>query len=228
MEILQKQLIITGATGMVGEGVLHEALHSPFVSHVLVINRTSCGVTHPKLKEYLLPDFLQPEVMRDVIKGYDACLFCLGVSSVGMKPDEYKQKTYDLTLGFARVLQAENTNMTFSYISGAGTDSSEQGNLAWARVKGKTENDLGKLGFADYYSFRPAMIQPTPGLKNALAFYKYINWSFPILKWVAPNYACTLKELGEAMLEVSVFGSTNKTIEGGDILALAKQMRARL
>lgn len=228
MEILQKQLIITGATGMVGEGVLHEALHSPFVSHVLVINRTSCGVTHPKLKEYLLPDFLQPEVMRDVIKGYDACLFCLGVSSVGMKAEEYKLKTYDLTLGFARVLQAENPNMTFSYISGAGTDSSEQGNLAWARVKGKTENDLGKLGFADYYSFRPAMIQPTPGLKNALAFYKYINWSFPILKWVAPNYACTLKELGDAMLEVSVFGSTNKTIEGGDILALAKQMRARL
>lgn len=213
---------------MVGEGVLHEALHSPFVSHVLVINRTSCGVTHPKLKEYLLPDFLQPEVMRDVIKGYDACLFCLGVSSVGMKAEEYKLKTYDLTLGFARVLQAENPNMTFSYISGAGTDSSEQGNLAWARVKGKTENDLGKLGFADYYSFRPAMIQPTPGLKNALAFYKYINWSFPILKWVAPNYACTLKELGDAMLEVSVFGSTNKTIEGGDILALAKQMRARL
>ena len=228
MEILQKQLIITGATGMVGEGVLHEALHSPFVSHVLVINRTSCGVTHPKLKEYLLPDFLQPEVMRDVIKGYDACLFCLGVSSVGMKAEEYKLKTYDLTLGFARVLQAENPNMTFSYISGAGTDSSEQGNLAWARVKGKTENDLGKLGFADYYSFRPAMIQPTPGLKNALPFYKYINWSFPILKWVAPNYACTLKELGDAMLEVSVFGSTNKTIEGGDILALAKQMRARL
>ena len=135
-------------------------------------------------KNELLPDFLKPEEMRDAIKGYDACLFCLGVSSVGMKPDEYKQKTYDLTLGFANVLHDENPNMSFSYISGAGTDSTEQGRLAWARVKGKTENDLAKLDFGDYYSFRPAMIQPTPGLKNALSFYKYINWLFPDRKSV--------------------------------------------
>jgi hypothetical protein len=161
-----------------------------------------------------LPDFLKPEEMRAAIKGYDACLFCLGVSSVGMKADEYKQKTYDLTLGFAKVLQEENPSMSFSYISGSGTDTSEQGRLAWARVKGKTENDLAKLGFADCYSFRPAMIKPTPGLK--------------ILKFIAPQMACTLRELGEAMLEVSVFGSSTKTIEGNDILALAKQMRARL
>ena len=228
MEISQKQLIITGATGMVGEGVLHEALQSPFVSQVLVVNRKPCGVSHPKLKEYLLADFLKPEELKDVVKGYDTCLFCLGVSSVGMKPDEYKQKTYDLTLGFAKVLHAANPVMSFSYISGAGTDSTEHGRLAWARVKGKTENDLAKLGFGDYYSFRPAMIRPTPGLKNALKFYKYINWMFPILKVVAPNSACTLRELGEAMLEVSIFGSSNKTIEGKDILALAQQMRARL
>jgi uncharacterized protein YbjT (DUF2867 family) len=228
MEILQKQLIITGATGMVGEGVLHEAIQSPFVSQILVINRKPCGVSHPKVKEYLLPDFLKPEEMRETIKGYDACLFCLGVSSVGMKPDEYKQKTYDLTLGFANVLHDENPNMSFSYISGAGTDSTEQGRLAWARVKGKTENDLAKLGFGDYYSFRPAMIQPTPGLKNALAFYKYLNWLFPILKLFVPNSACTLQELGHAMLEASIFGSPVKTVEGKDILAFAKQMRARL
>ncbi len=228
MEKLQKQLIITGATGMVGEGVLHEAINSPFVSQILVVNRKPCGVNHPKVNEFLLPDFLKPEEMRAAIKGYDACLFCLGVSSVGMNADEYKQKTYDLTLGFAKVLHEENPSMSFSYISGSGTDTSEQGRLAWARVKGKTENDLAKLGFADYYSFRPAMIKPTPGLKNALAFYKYINWIFPILKFVAPQMACTLRELGEAMLEVSVFGSPTKTIEGNDILALAKQMRARL
>ncbi len=228
MEIPQKQLIITGATGMVGEGVLHEALHSPFVSQVLAINRKPCGISHPKLKEYLLVDFFKPEDMREAIQGYDACLFCLGVSSVGMNPEEYKQKTYDLTLGFARVLQAENPHMSFSYISGAGTDSSEKARLGWAKVKGKTENDLAKLGFGDYYSFRPAMIQPTPGLKNALKFYKYINWMFPILKWIAPGSACTLRELGEAMLEATIFGSPNKTIEGRDILSLAKQMRARL
>lgn len=228
MEILQKQLIITGATGMVGEGVLHEAIQSPFVSQILVINRKPCGVTHPKVKEFLLGDFMNPEQMREEIKGYDACLFCLGVSSVGMKAEEYKQKTYDLTIGFAKVLQDENPKMSFSYISGAGTDSTEQGRLAWARVKGKTENDLAKLGFGDYYSFRPAMIQPTPGLKNALSFYKYIHWLFPILKLFVPNSACTLQELGHAMLEATIFGSSVKTIEGNDILALAKQMRARL
>jgi hypothetical protein len=171
---------------------------------------------------------MKPEDMRNAIKGYDACLFCLGVSSVGMKPDAYKQKTYDLTLGFAKVLYEENPQMSFSYISGAGTDSTEQGRLAWARVKGKTENDLAKLGFGDYYSFRPAMIRPTPGLKNALSFYKYLDWIFPILKWLAPHTACTLEELGHAMLETSIFGSPIKTVEGNDILALAKQMRARL
>ncbi len=228
MENLQKQLIITGATGMVGEGVLHEAIQSPYVSQILVINRKPSGVDHPKVKEYLLTDFLKPEEMREAIKGFDACLFCLGVSSVGMNAEEYKQKTYDLTLGFAHILQEENPNMSFSYISGAGTDSTEQGRLAWARVKGKTENDLSKLGFGDYYSFRPAMIKPTPGLKNALPFYKYINWVFPILNAFVPHMACTLKELGEAMLEVSIFGSDKKTIEGNDILALAKQMRMRL
>jgi uncharacterized protein YbjT (DUF2867 family) len=228
MENLQKQLIITGATGMVGEGVLHEAINSPFVSQILVVNRKPCGVQHPNVKEYLLVDFMKPEDMRNAIKGYDACLFCLGVSSVGMKPDAYKQKTYDLTLGFAKVLHEENPQMSFSYISGAGTDSTEQGRLAWARVKGKTENDLAKLGFGDYYSFRPAMIRPTPGLKNALSFYKYLDWIFPILKWLAPHTACTLEELGHAMLETSIFGSPIKTVEGNDILALAKQMRARL
>jgi hypothetical protein len=228
MEIAQKQLIITGATGMVGEGVLNEAIRSPFVSKILVINRKPCGVDHPKVTEYLLADFLKPEEMRQAVKGFDACLFCLGVSSVGMNAEEYKQKTYDLTCGFAQVLQQENPHMTFSYISGAGTDSTEQGRLGWARVKGKTENDLAKMGFGDYYSFRPAMIRPTPGLKNALSFYKYIDWVFPLLRWLAPHTACTLQELGESMLEVSIFGSSNKTIEGNDILALAKQMRARL
>ena len=145
-----------------------------------------------------------------------------------MKADEYKQKTYYLTLGFAKILREENPSMSFSYISGAGTDTTEQGRLAWARVKGKTENDLGKLGFGDYYSFRPAMIQPTPGLKNALPVYKYFNWLFPILKKILPNSACTLQELGHAMLEASVFGSPIKTVEGKDILVFAKQMRARL
>jgi uncharacterized protein YbjT (DUF2867 family) len=228
MEFSQKQLIITGATGMVGEGVLHEAINSPFIREILVINRKPSGVIHPKVKEYLLVDFLKPEEIREVVQGYDACLFCLGVSSVGMKAEEYKQKTYDLTISFAQVLHEENPGMVFSYVSGAGTDHTEQSKLAWARVKGKTEKDLANVGFAACYSFRPAMIQPTPGLKNALPFYKYINWIFPILNWIAPQYACTLRQLGDAMVEVSVFGSEKKILEVQDILVLAKQMRARL
>ena len=228
MEIPQIKVIITGVTGMVGEGVLHEAINSPFVSEILVVSRKPTHVQHPKVKAFLLPDFMEPAALAEHVIGYDACLFCLGVSSVGMNLEEYTRKTYDLTMGFAQVLVGQNPSMSFSYISGAGTDSTEKGSLAWARVKGKTENDLAKLGFAHTYAFRPAMIQPTPGLKHALPFYRYINWIFPVLKFIAPHYACTLREMGESMLEVSVFGSKKTILEGADILALAKDMRARL
>ncbi|MEY3854571.1 MAG: hypothetical protein RIS68_585 [Bacteroidota bacterium] len=228
MENPKIKVIITGVTGMVGEGVMHEVLASPFVSEVLAISRTSTGLVHPKLKEYRLVDFFQPAELADVVKGYDACLFCLGVSSIGKSEAEFTHLTYDLTIGFAHVLADVNPNMSFSYISGTGTDSSENGRIMWARVKGKTENDLGKLGFKQVYAFRPGYLSPTKGLKNTLPYYAYIDWIFPILKWLAPHTACTLQELGHAMLETAIFGSPTKTVEGNDILALAKQMRARL
>lgn len=227
MENPKIKVIITGVTGMVGEGVMHEALASPFVCEVLAISRTSTGLIHPKLKEYQLADFFQPAELVDVVKGYDACLFCLGVSSIGKSEAEFTHLTYDLTIGFAHVLADVNPNMSFSYISGTGTDSSENGRIMWARVKGKTENDLGKLGFKQVYAFRPGYLSPTKGLKNTLPYYAYIDWMYPLFSLLAPGAFSTLRELGLAMLEVSVFGTKKTHVEVRDIRALAQQMSQR-
>ena len=227
MENPKIKVIITGVTGMVGEGVMHEALASPFVSEVLAISRTSTGLVHPKLKEYRLGDFFQPAELVDVVKGYDACLFCLGVSSIGKSEAEFTHLTYDLTIGFAHVLADVNPNMSFSYISGTGTDSTENGRIMWARVKGKTENDLGKLGFKQVYAFRPGYLSPTKGLKNTLPYYAYIDWMYPLFSLLAPGAFSTLRELGLAMLEASVFGTKKTHVEVRDIRALAQQMSQR-
>ena len=137
--------IITGSTGMVGEGVLHVCLNSPDVESVLVINRKPCGYDHPKLKEIIHKNFSDLSAIEDQLTGYNTCFFCSGVSSVGKKEDEYRKLTYDLTLGFAETLHKLNEDMFFNYVSGSGTDSSEQGRQMWSRIKGKTENDLLKL-----------------------------------------------------------------------------------
>jgi hypothetical protein len=137
--------IITGATGMVGEGVLHECFQHDAVEEVLVVGRRSCGVTHPKLKEVIVPDFFNLSAIENQGIGYNACFFCLGVSSIGMKEADYHKLTYELTMNFAKTVVNSNPGMVFCYISGAGTDSSEKGRMMWARVKGKTENDLMKL-----------------------------------------------------------------------------------
>jgi uncharacterized protein YbjT (DUF2867 family) len=225
MEIPQIKVIVTGVTGMVGEGVMLEALRSPFVSEVLAISRKPSGHAHPKLKEYFLSDFYHPEEIKEVVKDYDACLFCLGVSSVGMKEEEFRRKTYDLTLGFAAQLPK---NISFSYISGMSTDSTEKGSIMWARVKGKTENDLKKMGFRDSYSFRPGYLQPMKGNKFTLKYYKYIDWMYPLLLLVAGKTASTLEELAQAMIEVAAFPTDKKTIEVVDIKVLAEQMSNRI
>jgi hypothetical protein len=229
------RVIITGATGMVGEGVLHECLLHPEVEAVLVINRKPAGVVHPKLKEIVHTDFFDLSPVRDQLTGYNACFFCLGVSSVGMKSDEYYRLTYTLTLHVAEVLSkvspvsagapssGTSTGMVFCYVSGAGTDSSEKGRSRWATVKGKTENDLSKLPFRQVYNFRPGFIRPTPGLSNAHAFYKYIGWLFPIGRALYPGGFCTLRELGVAMIRVTANGYPNKIIEGKDIIALGAE-----
>jgi uncharacterized protein YbjT (DUF2867 family) len=218
-------VIITGATGMVGEGVLHECLHHPDVENVLVIARTSTGYTHPKLKEIIHRDFFNLDDLHDQMKGYNACYFCLGVTSLGKKEPEYRELTYTLTLNFAKILANLNHNMTFCYISGSGTDSTERGRIMWARVKGKTENDLLKLPFKAVYNFRPAFIQPFLPLKPAQTFYKtyrFTSWIFPVLKWLAPNYVITMKDLASAMINSSLKGYSKKFLEVKDIKLLAK------
>ncbi|NCD70101.1 NAD-dependent epimerase/dehydratase family protein [Mucilaginibacter agri] len=214
--------IITGATGMVGEGVLHECLQHSQVEAVLIINRKPLGVTHPKLKEIIHQDFFDLSPIKDQLVGYNACYFCLGVTSVGKKEPEYYKQTYMLTMHVAEALIETSPDMTFCYVSGAGTDGTEKGSSMWARVKGKTENDLMKLPFKQVFAFRPGFIKPTPGLKNAHAFYKYINWLYPVGRALFPNGFCTLKELGLAMINVTSKGFGKTIIDSKDIHQLER------
>ncbi|MHC1777053.1 MAG: NAD-dependent epimerase/dehydratase family protein [Lentimicrobium sp.] len=214
--------IITGATGMVGEGVLHECLLHPDVESILVINRKPCGVTHPRLKEIIHADFFDLSVTEPELAGYNACYFCAGVSSVGMKEPEYTRLTYSLTMNFAQTLCRLNPGMVFCYVSGSGTDSSEKGRMMWARVKGKTENDLMKLPFKAVYAFRPGFMLPTKGLKNVLPSYKYITWLYPALRQLFPNFLGTLSEVGKAMIQVTLRGYNKNVLEVSDIRELSK------
>lgn len=215
--------IITGATGMVGEGVLHECLLHPDVEKVLVINRRACGVSHPKLTEIIHTDFFDLSPVREKLKGYNACYFCLGVSSIRLKEDEFYRLTYGLTMNFAKAVSELNPAMTFCYVSGAGTDSTEKGRAMWARVKGKTENDIMKLSFKSAFMLRPGFMKPTKGLKNTLWFYRGSFLVYPLLRLVFPGATCTLKEVGIAMINAAKFGYGKKIIEVKDIVELAKK-----
>jgi hypothetical protein len=216
--------IITGATGMVGEGVLHECLLHPDVESVLVINRKPCGVIHPKLNEIIHADFSDISRLTGQLKDYNACFFCAGVSSIGMKETEYYSITYTLTLGFAKTLSSINPQMTFCYISGSGTDSTEKGKIMWARVKGKTENDLMKLPFKKVYNFRPGFMKATQGLHNTLSYYKYFAWLYPVLKILLPDFVSTLKDVGLAMINAALTGYNKNILEVKDINLLAKTL----
>ena len=215
--------IITGSTGMVGEGVLHECLVHPDVESILAINRRPCNVQHPKLKEILHQDFSNFSPIEKELMGYNAGYFCMGVSSIGMSEGKYRHLTYDLTMALARTLAKLNPDMTICYVSGAGTDSSEKGRIMWARVKGKTENDLMRLPFRKAYMFRPAFIQPTKGLKNTHAFYYVLAPFFPLWKLFLPKYLLTLKEVGLAMINSVNNGPDKQVLEVRDIAQLAKQ-----
>lgn len=213
------KVIITGATGMVGEGVLFECLQNPKVSEVLIVNRRRYEMSHPKVKELIVPDFLQIANFADNLHRYDACFFCAGISSVGMKEDKFTRITYDTTMAVAKALLAVNTEMVFTYVSGAHTDSSEKGRLMWARVKGKTENDLSKLGFKGEYNFRPGLMQPFPDQKNWKSVYKII---VKLIKAISPKNVITMHELGLAMINTVTIGYSKKILEIRDIKELAK------
>jgi len=216
------KVIITGTTGMVGEGVLLECLNHPEITDVLSVSRKSTGIIHPKLKEYIVVDFFSLKENEEKLKGYDACFFCAGVSSVGMKEEEYRRITYDTTMNFAKALNP-NPQMSFVYVSGGGTDSSEKGSMMWARVKGKTENDLMKLPFKQAFGFRIGFLIPNPQQKRVLKYYNYISWLMPIIKLVSPNIITTMKQVAEAMIYVSQNGYKNNVIYVKDIKAMAEK-----
>jgi len=211
---------------MVGEGVLHQCLEHPSVEKVLVITRTASGYSHPKLTEIIHADLADISSLENRLAGYNSCYFCMGVTSMGKSEADYFRLTHTLTLNFAKTLAVHNPEMTFCYISGAGTDSSEKGCVMWARVKGKTENDLAKLPFRQVFNFRPAGILPFLPLKPTQTFYKtyrYLGWLFSLVKVVAPNYVVTLKDLAAAMINVSMTGYSSHNIEVKDIRLLAKK-----
>jgi uncharacterized protein YbjT (DUF2867 family) len=215
--------IIFGATGMVGEGVLHVALGHPDVESVLVIGRKSCEVKHPKLKELLHNDFYDYSDIEKELSGYNACFFCLGVSSIGMSEKAYTRVSYDLTMEAAKTLSRLNPDMTFCYVSGAGTDSTEKGSVMWARVKGRVENRLKELPFKSVYLFRPAFIRPIKGLRHAHLISDVAGMMYPLLKAISPRYVCTLEDVGLAMIQAANAGPSRKIIENKDIPLLAHQ-----
>ncbi len=212
------KIILTGATGMVGEGVLMECLENPNVSEILSISRKPSGKKHPKLKEYLVSDFLSIDRNDENLKGYDTCFFCAGISSLGMNEEDYTKITYDTTIHFAEAVLNQNPDMVFNYVSGASTDSTESGKLMWARVKGRTENALKKMNFKGAYNFRPGFMKPVDGQLNVKWFFKPFIWIFPVF---LPTKSLTLHEVGRAMINVTYKGYPTATLEIRDIKNLA-------
>jgi uncharacterized protein YbjT (DUF2867 family) len=217
------KVIVFGATGMVGQGVLRECLLDSDVDGVLVVGRTPTGQRHEKLTELLHRDFTDFSTVAAEMTGYDACFFCLGVSSVGMKEEDYRRITYDFTLAAARTLAEVNPDSTFVYVTGAGTDSTEQGRSMWARVKGKTENDVIALPFHGY-AMRPGYIQPLHGVGAKVRWYRWVYSAltplYPVLHRVFPKYTTTTEQIGRAMLAVARNNPPKRVLDVPDINAL--------
>jgi hypothetical protein len=215
------KIILFGATGMVGQGCMRECLIDPEVETVLAVGRGPTGIQNAKLREIVHDNFLDFSTILSQLAGYDACFFCLGVSSLGMSEQRYRHLTYDITLAAATTLSRLNPGMVFVYVTGQGTDSSEQGRRMWARIKGKTENDLLKLPFKAAYMFRPAGIQPLHGVRSRTAWVQAIYVvASPLLTWlnrVAPKYMTTSEQVGRAMIKVARDGYPKPVLESEDI-----------
>lgn len=217
------RVVLFGATGMIGQGVLRECLADEAVESILLVTRSPTGVRHPKVVELLHNDFFDFSDLVERVSMYDACFFCLGVTSAGMSEAEYARVTHDITLAAARVLAQANPRMVFVYVSGAGTDSSEKGRVMWARVKGRTENALLALPFRAY-AFRPGYIQPLDGIRSKTgwyrAFYAVARPLYPALRRMAPNAVTNTRAIGRAMLAVAKKGAPRRVLETPDINAL--------
>lgn len=218
-----KKVIITGATGMIGKGVLLECLDHTAIGEVLVVGRSPSGIQHPKLKELIHADFTDYSAVEEQLSGYDACFFCLGISSVGLNEEDYKKITYDYTLTLARILIKHNPGSAFIYVSGEGTN--EKGRTMWARVKGRTENDLLDLGFKHAYMFRPGMIIPLRGIKSRTKLYRfmydYFMWLVKIIRAVSPDSVVNTTQIGLAMINGMLSGYEKNVLKPKDIILLA-------
>jgi uncharacterized protein YbjT (DUF2867 family) len=223
--LARMKVVLYGATGMVGHGVLRECLRDPEVTAVVTVGRSGGGQQHPKLHEIVQSDLTNTAALEDQIANFEACFFCLGVSSAGMSEVDYRKITYDLTVAVARGLLSRNPAMTFVYVSGAGTDSTERGRTMWARVKGATENALFGLPFKAAYMFRPGYIQPLHGIRSRTpsyrALYAVIGPLFPVLNGLFPKYVTTTERLGRAMIEVARRGAPQRLLENRDINEIA-------
>lgn len=222
------KVIITGSTGMVGKGVLLECLENPKVSSILLLNRSSVGITNEKITELIIEDFHNLSSFRETFEGYDACYFCLGVSSYRMKEKEYNEITYKITLHLAKLLSDINPQLSFCYVSGIGTDSTEKGRSMWARVKGKTENALLKLPLKSAFLFRPGYIHPKKGIKSKTAmyntFYTFSKPLYPLLKLIIPNKVTTNIDIGKAMIYTTLHGYDKEILYNKEINELAAKL----
>jgi uncharacterized protein YbjT (DUF2867 family) len=218
-------VVLFGATGMIGQGVLRECLLDPDVKQILSIVRTPLGQPNPKLRELVHADFMNYSAIEAELTGYDACFFCLGVTSAGMSEAQYTQVTHDFTLAAAETLARLNPSMTFIYVSGSGTDGTERGRSMWARVKGKTENDILKLPFKASYMFRPGFIQPMHGIvsktKLYRVFYSVLTPILPAVRSLFPRQIVTTEQVGRAMLLVAKHGFSKPVLESTDISSLS-------
>jgi uncharacterized protein YbjT (DUF2867 family) len=215
------RVILTGVTGLVGEGVLLECLENPAVERVLAVSRRSCGREHPKLRELIVDDLRDVGTSLHELRGYDACFYCAGVSSRGMSEADYTRNTYETPVRFASQLLALSASMTFVHVSGNLTDSSEKGPIMWARVKGRAENALARMGFAHVYNFRPGFMKPTAGQTRVRTYYLFVGRLYPLLRLVAPNQVSTMQEVGVAMINATLLGHPKTVLEIREIKALA-------
>ncbi|MEM8968343.1 MAG: NAD-dependent epimerase/dehydratase family protein [Bacteroidota bacterium] len=224
------KVIITGATGMIGKGVLLECLDHEAISEVLVIGRNPVGITHPKLKEQLHQDFSDFTPLATSLVGYDACYYSLGISAAGLSEEQYRKITYDYTMALAEVLYQNNPEMTFIFVSGQGTDSSGTSSMMWARVKGKAENDLLEMGFKQAFMFRPGVLMPLRGIKSRTRAYQfmydYFMWLVKAIKVLVPSYVVSTTQIGLAMIQATIGGYEGNIINPKDMITLANRQLA--